>query len=129
MKKEFKSLYGAFIIGGCFGILMELLLMLFRVLGLPYSGGIMASLITVGLVGSILYVFGLYQKLEKFGGCGSYLPFSGFAAGTAAMIIGMRCDGIPLKKAIFTTLKMMLIFIIICIAVCFFFGIIAALIG
>lgn len=129
MKNELRSLGGAFLVGGCFGILMELLLLLFLKLNLPYAGSIMASLAVVGLLGSLLYVFGLYQKLEKFGGCGSYLPFSGFAAGTASMIIGMHCDGVPLKKAIFTTLKIMLIFIMICIAVSFLFGIIAALIG
>ena len=128
MKNELQSLGGAFLVGGCFGILMELLELLFLGLGLPISACIMISLAVVGLLGSILYIFGIYQKLQNFGGCGAFLPFSGFAAGTASMIIGMRCGGAPLKQGILATLKIMLIFIVICMAVCFLFGVIAALI-
>lgn len=97
----FKNLTGAFIIGGIFGVIGQALLSIYIGLLGPDSPLLLALLlVSMGLIGGILFIFGIYQKLEAIGGFGAMLPFSGLATGVSGTIVGAREAGASMGQAI-----------------------------
>ncbi|MFA6807929.1 MAG: SpoVA/SpoVAEb family sporulation membrane protein [Eubacteriales bacterium] len=96
-----KSVANAFIVGGILGLIGHILLKQYiGVLGpdSPIIG--LLLLITMGIIGGILFNLKIYQKLEESSGFGAMLPFSGLASAIAGAIVGTRSSGAPLSQAI-----------------------------
>lgn len=109
-----KKLLGAFIVGGCFGVIGQIVMV--------FVGGIMGSgsnmivpltLAIMGIIGVVLFAFGIYQKLLDIGGFGAIMPFCGLAAAVAGEICGIRGSGASLGKAVVGGLKPFVILIVI----------------
>lgn len=97
----FKKLAGAFIVGGIFGLIGQILFTIYVGLLGPDSPLLMVFLlVSMGMLGGILFALGLYQKLEAIGGFGAMLPFSGFATGICGAIVGTRMAGASMGQAI-----------------------------
>jgi hypothetical protein len=63
------------------------------------------------LIGGILFVSGIYQKIEVILGFGAILPFSGLAAGVAGIIVKAKITGETIGHAIKSGL-MLLVFVV-----------------
>ena len=80
-----RRLFSSFVFAGCFGAASQLLLIMWRaILGADSTWAMPAMLLTLGLVGAVLYVLGVYQKLEEVGSMGAVMPFSGLVSAVAA---------------------------------------------
>ena len=79
-----KAVAGAFVVGGAFALIGELLNLMYTALlgiGSPYV--MFAVLVTLGVLAFVLYSTGVQKKISKAGGFGAILPFNGFACGIA----------------------------------------------
>lgn len=84
MKIQIRTVFFSFVVGGAYGAIGELLFLGYGSLlgqGSPYQ--MPAVLISLGILGFVLYVTGLHQKIASFSGYGSILPFNGFACAVA----------------------------------------------
>jgi len=107
-----KKLVGAFVVGGCMGLLGQLLMMLFgAIVGAESILFMPLILISMGVIGAVLFVLGIYQKIEKVGRIGALMSFCGLPTGVAGGICGIRGGGAPLGKAIANGLKPLTIII------------------
>lgn len=100
-----KALGGAFVAGGLFGILGQLLAM--AAWSVPALSGneTIAVLFTMGVIGGILFATGAWDKIEKAGGMGANLAFSGLAAAAAGIVFGVSMETGSYAKGILTMLK------------------------
>ena len=64
------------------------------------------TLVGVGLVGAVLFVFGVYQKIEQVGGFGAALPFSGLAAAVAGTVVRAKEDGAAMGASMLAGVKL-----------------------
>lgn len=88
MKNVPGRLLRAFVVGACIGLVSEVLFALWRMLLGAASIWIMPlTLVSLGAIAAILYVFDIYQKLEAFGGMGAVLPFSGLVSAVATSYV------------------------------------------
>jgi hypothetical protein len=110
-----KTIVGAFIVGGCFGLLCQLINMAYGAVlsptdplfGVPvlgtaqnYSSGF--SLATCGLIMAILFITGILPKIDKVGGFGATIPLFGLVGGVAGSMVGYRMEtGAGFGKAFF----------------------------
>lgn len=88
-----KPILSAFVIGGILSVVGQFFIVIFAsILGMssPLVGPL--ALVALGLVGGILFIAGIYQKLEKIGGYGAILPFSGLAAAVAGLFVGAKAE-------------------------------------
>lgn len=79
--KVAKPLGLAFLFGGVFAVIGQAVAMLWApILGAdsPFMG--FAILVTMGVIGVVMFVTGLHQKLAPLAGFGLILPFNGFCA-------------------------------------------------
>lgn len=93
----------AFIVGGAIGLLSELFFVLWTgVFGAGSMWCTPATLLTLGICGGLLFVFGIYQKIERFAGMGAVFPFSGLASAIAASFAAGRekSIGAGVKEAV-----------------------------
>ena len=107
-----KKLACTFIVGGVLGVIGQALFTFYiGVLGLdsPLLGAFL--LVSMGLIGGILFIFGFYQKLEETAGFGAILPFSGFATGISGAIVGARMSGASLGQSIKAGLMVVVVII------------------
>lgn len=103
----FKALLGSFLVGGILAAVGQAFMNLaIAVLG-PGSFFIAAvTLVGVGLVGAILFVFGIYQKIEQVGGFGAALPFSGLAAAVAGTVVRTKESGSSMTSSMLAGAKL-----------------------
>jgi hypothetical protein len=100
-----KAILGAFIVGGCMGLLCQLfnicyaflipddaLLFGSAILGLAqnYSSGF--ALMTCGLVMMILFIAGILPKVEAFGGFGATIPLFGLVGAVGGSTLGYKAQ-------------------------------------
>ncbi|MFA6808806.1 MAG: SpoVA/SpoVAEb family sporulation membrane protein [Eubacteriales bacterium] len=105
-----KNLLNTFIVGGVLGVLGQVLFTIYiGLLGPDSPMLITLLLVSMGLIGAILFTLGLYQKLEAVAGFGAILPFSGLAAAIAGAIVRTRSAGEPIGKAIKSGLMLVVI--------------------
>lgn len=96
-----KQTAAAFLVGGLIAVVGQVFLNLYTMVLGPGSMFISAAtLVSVGLVGAVLFVLHLYPKIEKFGGFGAIMPFSGLAAAVGGTIVGAKQEGASTGKAI-----------------------------
>ncbi len=89
-----KRLFGSFVIGGIIGCASECFYAFWRFLLGAQSPWLMSlTLVTLGVVAGILYVFGVYRKLEKVGAMGAVLPFSGLVSAVAGSYLAASEKG------------------------------------
>lgn len=82
--KATKDVLLAFLVGGMFSIVGQVFLVLnVALFGAESTLVGPLTLIYMGLLGLVMYVFGWYQKLMKVGGFGTMMPFCGLAAACA----------------------------------------------
>lgn len=91
-----KPLIASFVIGGLFAVVGQA----FTMLWLPIIGDSpllgFAILVSMGLVGVIMFTTGLHQKLAPLAGFGLILPFNGFCAAISDAYVGAsRAVGKP----------------------------------
>jgi peptidoglycan/LPS O-acetylase OafA/YrhL len=95
----------AFIVGGLFSVLGQGLMVFFAsTLGgdSPLIGPL--TLVALGFIGGVLFIGGIYQKIEQIGAFGAILPFSGLAAAVAGIFTGTKAEtgswGLATKAAV-----------------------------
>lgn len=103
--KIFKPILSAFVVGGLFSVLGQGLMVFFASTlggGSPLIGPL--TLVALGLIGGVLFVAGIYQKIERIGAFGAILPFSGLAAAVAGIFNGTQTQtgswGMAAKAAV-----------------------------
>lgn len=88
-----KPILQSFIVGGLFSILgQSLMLALGSALGQNSPFVVPLTLVSLGIIGGILFIFGIYQKIEKVGAFGAILPFCGLAAAVAGLFTGTKAE-------------------------------------
>lgn len=79
-----RVILGAFVVGGCYAVLGQVLLGAYTALLGSDSPFLMAAvLVSLGVVALVMYIPGIHQKVQDKSGYGSMLPFNGFACGIA----------------------------------------------
>ncbi len=91
--KRGKDFFFAFVIGGGFCVLGQLLRTLFFTLGLNEEmTGLAVSVALIGL-SVLLTSLGLYSKIARVAGAGSLVPITGFANAVASPAIEFKTEG------------------------------------
>lgn len=102
-----KALLGSFVVGGILAMVGQAFMSAaVAVLGPDSFFLAAATLVGVGLVGAILFVFGMYQKIEQVGGFGAALPFSGLAAAVAGCVVRAKEDGATMGASMLAGVKL-----------------------
>ncbi len=125
-----KAVLMSFIVGGALGVLGALLVIAYSFTPLYLAGfSMVCVLATLGLIGAILFVTGLYPKLEKIGGMGAMLPFTGLPCAIAGAVVGVGMQTGSKGKAAMVAviefgLKILLVGTLICctVSAIFFFA-------
>ncbi|MCI9129870.1 MAG: SpoVA/SpoVAEb family sporulation membrane protein [Eggerthellaceae bacterium] len=79
--KALKPIAMAFLVGGIFAVIGQAITMFWLpILGgdSPFMG--FAVLVSMGVIGVVMFLTGLHQKLAPIAGFGTILPFNGFCA-------------------------------------------------
>ncbi len=91
--KRGKDFFFAFVIGGSFCVVGQLLRNMFFSLGLDEEmTGIAVSVTLIGL-SVLLTSLGLYSKIARVAGAGSLVPITGFANAVASPAIEFKTEG------------------------------------
>ena len=101
----FKPILSAFGVGGIFSVLGQgIMAILSNMLGADSTFVGPLTLVVLGLIGGILFIGGIYQKIEKISVFGAMLPFSGLAAAVAGTFAGTKMQsgssGMAFKAAV-----------------------------
>ncbi|MBE6855075.1 MAG: SpoVA/SpoVAEb family sporulation membrane protein [Ruminococcus sp.] len=91
--KAFRTIVGAFVIGGAFCLLGEALLELFAANGLSKMGAGAWTSILLVLLSAILTSQGWYEKLAKYAGAGTLVPITGFANAVVSSALEAKTEG------------------------------------
>ena len=108
----YKNALYAFLFGGTIGAIGQILLF-FYTNYLSYSEKQATSLmsVTLILIGSLLTALGLYDKLSRFAGAGTFIPITGFAnsmtscaldSKSEGLIVGIGCNMFKLAGCVIT---------------------------
>jgi stage V sporulation protein AC len=119
-----KAIGGAFLVGGMLGVVGEALVVLYSHTPLYAAGfSTIVALATLGLIGAVLFIVGIYPKLETFGGMGAVLPFSGLAAAVAGATFGVgKASGSMGKGALTSFVELLCKVVLIGTAICCLIG-------
>jgi hypothetical protein len=103
--KLVRSMMGAFLIGGCLGFIGQLLVVGYSQVPAVAETGLttIVVLITMGLLGGILFASGVLAKLEKHGGMATVLIFSGLPAAIGGIYTGVKMQTNSTGKAVLVT--------------------------
>ena len=83
----------AFLTGGLICLLGQVILNTAQALGVDASDSRTWCSVILILLSVLLTGFGIYPKIGKFGGAGSFVPITGFANSVAASAIEFRAEG------------------------------------
>ena len=104
MDGKIKGYIGAFVVGGLIGVVGQLIVDLFGILGIPFPIFILTGIFALAFIAVLLFFAGIHQKIDKVAGMGSAIPISGLSAAVAGIIFGERMGGASIGKAIKTGL-------------------------
>ncbi len=93
---KLKNCIWAFTVGGGICALGQLLLTLYKYLGLSEEVASPAVTITIIFLTALFTALGLFDKLAKRAGAGTLVPVSGFANAVASPAIEFKSEGIVL---------------------------------
>lgn len=122
------QILGALVIGALFGLVDAIIVMCYAMTPLYGMGmSTVCSLLTIGVIGFVLWYAGIYDKLQDFGGLGAVMPFSGFGSAIAGMTCGVTLEsgsvGKAVKKALIELgLKVIVVATLVCIVVSLVMG-------
>ena len=88
-----KNCVKAFIIGGIFCIVGQIILNTFKNMGIEQDAAATYTAIALIFIGVLLTGLGIYQRIGKFAGAGSAVPITGFANAVAAPAIEFKKEG------------------------------------
>jgi hypothetical protein len=94
--KIFKRLAGAFVVGGCAGVVGQLFITFFSFVLTDAMLAVMLSMLCVGLIGAVLVLTDVYPKISRFGGFGAELPVCGLIYGASCLAaIALKAGATP----------------------------------
>lgn len=100
-----KQLGWSFLVGGLIALVAEVILVLVCLTPLYEMGfHTVASLLLLGIMGGILFVVGVYPKLEEKAGIGAIMPISGLMSAVSGMFCGAFKETGSKRKAAFAVL-------------------------
>ncbi len=104
-----KAVVLAFVVGGCFSVVGQLLLMASAAL-LGSDSALVGplTLVLVGLLGLLLFLPGWYQKLMNVGGFGTIMPFCGLACACAGEYLQATAEGGSVGKGAWAAFKLLI---------------------
>lgn len=111
-----------FIIGGLISALSQVVIMIYRAIGVSASWSVTLMLATMAVFGVVTTVLGYYKKWEEKTAIGAYMPFSGAAAFAVECMSDGLVRGEKMPKALWSGIKILLgiygsgIFVCMCIA-------------
>lgn len=89
-----KRLAGSFVVGGAIGLATQVLFVIGQaVAGPSIEGSMIVGFLLLGVVTTVLFVTGAYEKIERAGYFGATLPFSGLVSGVAHLYLGGKAEG------------------------------------
>lgn len=105
--KVLKPLLAAFLVGGLFSLVGEGFTMLWVSMLGPDSLLLgFAILVSMGVVGAVMFILGWHQRVEKFGGIGAMLPFNGLCAAIANAYTKTVTESVGASSGIAASLKL-----------------------
>ncbi|MCL1799711.1 MAG: hypothetical protein FWG23_08265 [Eggerthellaceae bacterium] len=115
-----KAIGGAALVGGVFGVVGMGLVAAYSFTPLYGQGvSIFFVLGTLGLIGAILFLCGVYPKLEAIGGMGAVLPICGFVSAVAGATFGAsKATGSAGKGALVAVVELLCKVVLVAIALC-----------
>lgn len=99
-KEKMKGYVGAFLTGGGIGVVGQVLLRLYTALGCTMLAAVYGMILTLAVLGAILTLSGVYQKITGFGGMGAMMPMSGLSGGIAETVMGLLKNGASMEEAL-----------------------------
>lgn len=85
---------GAFVVGGCIGLITQLLFVIAQMMvGTNVMLAMVVAFLMLGVLTTVLFVAGIYERIERVGYFGAVLPFSGLVAGVAHLYLGAKAEG------------------------------------
>lgn len=91
-----KNCIFAFLIGGFICTLGEAFTSLYTYLKISEDDAKTLTSVTLVLIGVLLTVFGLYDRIAKYAGAGTLVPITGFANSVASPAIEFKFEGFVL---------------------------------
>lgn len=115
-----------FLVGGCIGVVAQFFMMLYASF-LPETLVVIISMLTIGIIGSILIITDVYPKIAKVGYFGADLPVCGLMFGAAMTTAMTRKAGAPAGKAFAKGFGAVATIVGIGFGACFIIGVMIAL--
>lgn len=85
----------AFLIGGLIGMIGQFLLEFYmEVLNVGITGATAPMIITIVIVTCLLTGLGIFDKLAKFAGAGTFIPITGFANAMSSAALESKSEGL-----------------------------------
>lgn len=85
----------AFLIGGLIGMIGQFLLEFYmKVLNVGITGATAPMIITIVIVTCLLTGLGIFDKLAKFAGAGTFIPITGFANAMSSAALESKSEGL-----------------------------------
>ena len=89
----FKQIVSAFIVGGIFAVVgQSLISVISSLLGGFSMMVVLVTLLVLGMMGGVLFISGIYQKIEKIGAFGAILPLCGLVAAIGGIYSGAKIN-------------------------------------
>ncbi|SHN57852.1 SpoVA/SpoVAEb family sporulation membrane protein [Desulfitobacterium chlororespirans] len=89
----FKQIISSFIVGGLLAVLTQGYMNFSAgVLGAQSPLVVPMTLLLIGLTGGVLFIVGIYEKIEKLGYFGAILPLCGLVAAVAGVFTGTKME-------------------------------------
>ena len=95
-----KTYVFSFLIGGLIAVVGQAFYEFYGWAGVGDFFLIPAMIVSLGVLGAVLAIFGVYGKMEALAGMGAMMPMSGLAAGTAECVAAVRGEGTPALTSI-----------------------------
>ena len=94
-----KDCFFAFVFGGGICLFAELLLTLYQNLGLSENSARMTVTVTLIFLTCLLTGLGVFDKIAKIGGAGTFVPITGFANAVVSPAIDYKAEGYVMGMA------------------------------
>ncbi len=89
-----KDAFFAFLFGGIICVFAELLLTLYQSLGISEDNARLTVTLTLIFITCLLTGLGVFDKIAKIGGAGTFVPITGFANAVVSPAIDYTAEGL-----------------------------------
>ena len=94
-----KDCFFAFVFGGTICLIAEILLSLYKKLGISEDNARITVTLTLVFFTCLLTGIGVFDKIAKVGGAGTFVPITGFANAVVSPAIDYTAEGLVLGMA------------------------------